>query len=174
MESNWPKALDFVLREEGGYSNDPHDPGGATNFGITQRTYSAWRRLNGLPSQQVKKITLKEVGEIYRKQYWGPVCGDELPDGVDLMVFDEAVNSGPVRAVKDLQTLLGVRSDGVVGTHTLDALHRKADLVGLIGGLASRRLAWLRRLASWKWFGKGWRARVEAGKKLATEMALGR
>lgn len=88
------RALRFVLRWEGGYSDHPADPGGATNMGITQATYDAWRRRQGLPPQPVRNISINEVQAIYRTMYWDPIGADSLPDPLALAAFDLAVNSG--------------------------------------------------------------------------------
>lgn len=167
---NWLACVEFVLREEGGFVNDPIDPGGATNFGITQTTYNSWRRLKGLPTEGVRRISIGVAREIYQVQYWNQIGGDQLVGGIDLMIFDEAVNSGIRRAVKDLQFELGVRQDGIVGLKTLDGLKQIADLPGLISKLSARRMGMLRRLRTWWRFGKGWSARVEACAELALEL----
>jgi len=157
---DFASCLAVVLVEEGGFSNNPHDPGGATMHGVTQRVYDAWRRQRQLPLASVRGISNSEVAAIYRAQYWDAVQGDRLPRGVDLMVFDEGVNSGPARSAKDLQGLLrGVHADGIIGELTLDALAQVNDLEGLVRALAARRLGFLRRLRNWKFFNKGWTAR---------------
>lgn len=93
-------ALSRVLVHEAGYVNDPRDPGGATMKGVTQRTYDGYRKRNGLALRPVRQITPTEVGEIYRRSYWAAIHGDTLPAGVDYVVFDGAVNSGPSQSIK--------------------------------------------------------------------------
>lgn len=114
-------ALDFTLRWEGGYVNDPADPGGATNKGVTQSTYDAWRAGKKLPKQPVRQITHSEVGAIYESRYWNACRCGELPAPVDLVVFDTAVNCGVGRASRWLQQALGVGADGEVGPKTVAA-----------------------------------------------------
>ena len=126
MRENLEKSLVYMFGHEGGYVNDPNDPGGPTKYGITWKTLRAYK---GLPATKkpvqadidmVKALTLDEAEEIYRKNYWNQSGGDLLPAGIDFMTFDFGVNSGPQTAVKNLQRLVKVeRVDGVVGVHTL-------------------------------------------------------
>ena len=108
MRDNFETCLQTVLRYEGGKVDDPRDPGGRTAFGITQNTYNGWRAAKKLPAQDVFNITQGEVAMIYRQNYWDKINGDNLPDGVDIAVFDFAVNSGVSRAAKYLQSTVGV------------------------------------------------------------------
>lgn len=92
-------ALTFVLAREGGYVHDPADPGGATNQGITQRTYDAWQDAHGFPRQDVQSIPLETVKGIYLQHYWTAAGCETLPDGPALALFDAAVNVGVARAL---------------------------------------------------------------------------
>jgi lysozyme family protein len=168
MRENYPTALAAVLRYEGGYSNHPADPGGATMKGVTQATYDAWRSKHGLSHQSVRSISQDEVEQIYRRDYWDRIHGDDLPSGLDLCVFDYAVNSGPSRAARALQKVLGVRVDGIIGPETLAAAnaHPKS-----CGELCDARLAFMQRLKTWPVFGKGWGARVAGVKKTSLALA---
>lgn len=148
-----------VLRHEGGYVNHPRDPGGATNKGVTQRTYNAYLERVGRPAQSVRNITSSEIARIYRAQYWNVVRGDQLPDGVDYTVYDFAVNSGPSRAAKHLQRAVGVPADGVIGEITLAAVAR-TDAQAIIERVNASRMAFLRGLRHWGTFGRGWTRRV--------------
>lgn len=169
MKSNFERSLSVVLRFEGGWSNHPSDPGGATMKGVTQEVYDRWRAKRGEPKQSVRNITELEVREIYRVQYWRLICGDDLPAGVDLAVFDFAVNSGPSRAVQELQRCLGLRVDGDPGSVTLEAA-LSADAESLIAELCARRLAFMRRLSTWSVFGRGWERRVREVQLAAARM----
>lgn len=111
-----------MLQSEGGYVNHPADRGGATNRGVTQLTYDTYRRIHGLPIQDVRQLTEEEVQAIYSKGYWQTTSCDHLPWPVNLVVFDCAVNSGPLRAAKMLQQELGVVADGAIGPKTLAAV----------------------------------------------------
>ncbi len=159
MKNTFPAALKAVLAHEGGYVNHPKDPGGATNKGVTQAVYDAFRKRSGLPVKSVRSISDYEVATIYRKQYWDAVKGDDLPAGVDYAVFDYAVNSGVSRATEALQKALGVNADGVIGQITLHAAET-ADRLKIINLICDGRMAFLRRLSTFKTFGKGWTSRV--------------
>lgn len=152
-------ALAVVLRHEGGFVHHPLDPGGATNLGVTRRTLAAAR---GRPVSvaEVRALTRTEAAAIYRRLYWTAVKADALPAGLDLSVFDLAVNSGPDRAARLLQRALGMPEDGRVGPRTLAAA-ASCDPAATVRALARERLRFLSRLKTWKAFGRGWRRRVE-------------
>lgn len=86
MNENFQKAVDFVLAREGGYSNDPDDPGGETNFGICKRSF---------PDVDIKALTRDEAISLYRKHYWEKASCDFMPWPMDVIVFDTAVLHGP-------------------------------------------------------------------------------
>lgn len=107
--STWPIALKHVLKFECGYVNHPQDPGGVTNFGVTQKTYDGWLMLQGKPASDVKGITKEDVESIYFAEYWLAAGCDSLPTGFDVCVFDSAVNCGVRKArawVKAVETTL--------------------------------------------------------------------
>lgn len=158
VSSRFDDAVEHVLLHEGGFVQHAGDPGGATKFGITRETLS---RARGRPASvtDVRRLTRREAAAIYRRLYWDAVRADEIPPGLDLAVFDLAVNSGPSRAVTMLQASLGVAADGIVGPDTLAAA-RGADVPGAIRRLTRSRLGFLGRLATWPIFGRGWRRRV--------------
>jgi lysozyme family protein len=159
-----PAHFDFclavVLMHEGGFVQHPRDPGGATKFGITRETLARFR---GCPVsvEDVRYLTKAEAGIIYRRLFWDPIQADDLPMGLDLVAFDFAVNSGPARAVRMLQGVLGVEADGVIGPITLAAA-REMEPEDTIRRLMRARLGFLARLAAWPVFGRGWRRRVLA------------
>ena len=169
MRENFDTCLSHVLRHEGGYVDHPRDPGSATNMGITQRTLSDWR---GYPvsKAQVRALGRDEVAAIYRARYWNAVRGDDLPAGLDLVAFDGAVNSGPLRGAQWLQTGLGVTADGKIGPLTLRAAAscKPADA---INRACDARLGFLRRLGTWATFGRGWTSRVADVRSTALRMA---
>lgn len=170
MRENLETALKHVLVHEGGFSNHPKDPGGATNRGVTQRVYDAYRDRQGQSRRSVRAITAEEVADIYKRQYWDAIRGDDLPSGLDYAVFDYAVNSGPRRAAQDLQRELGVAVDGVIGNVTLAGV-AKADVYDLIDRLCARRMRFLKGLKHWPTFGKGWTRRVTDVAEIAMAMA---
>ncbi len=160
--SNFRRSLSLVLAHEGGYVNHPRDPGGATNKGVTQAVYDAFRKYHNLKTQSVKDILSSEVSEIYAKNYWKLVRGDSLPCGLDYAVFDFAVNSGVSRAVRYLQRLVGVADDGALGMISLAAIEAaaKADEEKVILQYCANRMAFLKSLGTFSTFGKGWTRRV--------------
>lgn len=162
-------SLAVVLQHEGGFVQHPRDPGGATKYGITRE---ALARARGHPvsSDDVRNLTEAETSAIYRRFYWDAVRAEELPRGLGLAVFDLAVNSGPARAARMLQTVLGIPADGIVGPQTLRAA-RTADAADVIRRLSRARLGFLSRLATWPVFGRGWRRRVLAVEQEALRLA---
>jgi len=118
------RSLDYLLEEEGGWSNHPADRGGATMYGVIQATYNAYRKAKKLPTQSVRNITKAESKEIYYLNYWKAASCDRLPWPINYIVFDAAVNSGPSRAVKWLQAGLKLPADGKVGPRTIEAANR--------------------------------------------------
>jgi lysozyme family protein len=169
MRANFDASLALVLVHEGGYVNDPQDPGGATNRGVTQGTYDLWRVDKGLAVRSVKLITPAELMAIYKNRYWDKVGGDQLPSGLDYCLFDFAVNSGPKRAVTYLQRILGVTDDGKIGPMTLDAAEH-VPAKDLIEGVCNLRLAFLKKLPTFARFGKGWSRRVQDVRNRARDM----
>ncbi|MGG5890103.1 glycoside hydrolase family 108 protein [Falsiroseomonas sp. HC035] len=121
MASGFDGALRFVLRWEGGLSDDPADRGGRTMKGVTQQVYDSWRAANRLPATDVAGISDAELGAIYRSRYWEKASCDVLRAQLDLVQFDTAVNMGPGRAVKILQQTVGVDADGAFGPNTRTA-----------------------------------------------------
>lgn len=109
------EALDHLLAEEGGWSNHPADRGGATMYGVTQATYSAWRKKKKRVAQSVARISKEEARELYNEEYWEAASCDKIPWPISYMTFDAAVNSGIKRAVQWTQGGLGVKADGQIG-----------------------------------------------------------
>jgi lysozyme family protein len=160
MRGNYPQIQSWIGLSEGGFVDHPKDPGGATDRGITQATFDAWRRQHGLPLQPVRGISKVVAEEIIAQNYLNAAGCDNLPSGIDYAVGDYAVNSGVSRAVKDLQRVLGgLKVDGVAGSKTLAAAS-EADVHETIQKLCERRMAFLRRLRHWPTFGVGWTKRV--------------
>ncbi len=169
-KDRFPRAFALLGVHEGGYSNHPDDPGGATMKGVTQRTYDADRDRRGLPRKDVREISDAEVERIYRGQYWNSVRADDLPDGLAYCVFDAAVNSGPGRAARWLQQEVGAKVDGVVGSETIAAARQK-DARRIIDRYCDRRLAFMKRLKHWAAFKNGWSRRVSEVRAQSLEWA---
>lgn len=172
MKSNFKTCLSVTLEYEGGYSDHPSDPGGATMQGITQKVYDEYRAREGKDAKPVHEMYRAEMQTIYDLQYWDRAHCDELPKGIDLVVFDYAVNSGVGRAVKDLQRVVGCVVDGVAGVGTVAAAVR-ADPATVINAVCDRRMTFLRSLKTWGTFGKGWSARVANVRSRALAMIGG-
>lgn len=168
--TNFERALALVLKNEGGFVNHPADPGGATKFGITRATLAAAR---GRPVSvaEVAALTRAEATEIYRRTYWARIAGDELPEGLDAAMLDFAVNSGPERAARLLQRVLGVAEDGRIGPRTLAAA-RAADPGETARALGQARLGFLQSLSTWAVFGRGWSRRVQTVERESMRLAL--
>jgi lysozyme family protein len=158
MNQNFDKALAAVLVHEGGYVNNPKDPGGMTNLGCTK---TVWEEHCGhaVDEKVMRALTPADVAPLYKSKYWDKVKCDDLPSGVDYVVFDAAINSGPGRAAKWLQACVGVEPDGGIGPKTLAAV-RAMDAKQLIDDYGKRRLSFLYDLPTWDTFGKGWARRV--------------
>lgn len=172
MQSSYDRALAEVLEQEGGYTNDPQDPGGPTNWGITiwdARMY--WK--HDATAADIRAMPLSVAKQIYKSKYWDALSGDELPAGVDLVVFDYGVNSGIHRSAMVLQRLVGTVDDGKIGPLTLAAT-AKQDPVELINKICDERLAYLQRLSTWPHFGRGWSRRVKEVRALSLELAKGK
>jgi lysozyme family protein len=163
-------CLPFVLEEEGGYSNDAHDPGGMTMKGIIQREYDRYRSAHGLPHQWVKHISDDEVHDIYFGEYWLPHC-PSLTAGVDLSYFDLCVNGGPMRATVTLQRAIGIHDDGQWGPKTVDAVAHIGDPVLVIQNFAAVRERFYRSLSTFRYFGAGWLSRTHRCAYKAISMA---
>jgi lysozyme family protein len=173
-DPKFERALPDTLVQEGGYSNDAHDPGGMTMQGIIQKEYDAKRRQWGLPTRWVKQISPNEMRTIYFTDYWMPYC-PELPAGLDLEMFDQNVNEGPHRSIVLLQRALAVNADGVFGDQTRAAIKTYVDagtVVQLIDRYMIQREKFYRGLPTFKFFGKDWIRRSEVIDKQARALAL--
>lgn len=160
---NFERALAEILHYEGGYVHDSRDPGGETNHGITRTTARAHGYYGSM-----RTIPMSIVNRIYHRSYWSAVRGDELPTGVDLAVFDFAVNSGPQRATEFLQRAVGVDDDGSIGPVTLAAVRSNAP-VHVVMTLCQERLAWLKERKLWPHYGRGWTRRVQSVERTALQ-----
>lgn len=176
MRSNFDASLAAVLVHEGGFVNDPRDPGGATMKGVTQRTYDLWRVDHQLPRRSVKHLTPAEICAIYKSRFWDRVCGDQLPGGLDYCVFDFAVNSGVDRASRYLQETVGAEVDGKIGPATMLIINElDADSIAgptdAIDHICDMRQHFLEGLRTFGRFGRGWTARVKQVRAKAKGMA---
>ena len=179
MKENFEEALKLILEHEGGFVDHPADPGGATNKGITLVTYMDFIR-DVVDSEalvtvdDLEDIHDSDVEEIYKTRYWDKVQGDELPHGLDIFIFDFAVNAGPIAAVKTLQGVFGeCRVDGYLGPKTLAYVHKalhtdfrgckttdqviiKQRTLDLLEQLHGQRIDYYKDLKHFEVFGRGW------------------
>ena len=170
MQSNFETCLALMLAHEGGFVNHPQDPGGMTNLGVTKRVWEEWVG-HDVDEKQMRALTPETVAPLYKRKYWDAIRADDLVDGVDYCVFDVAVNSGPGRAVKFLQSAVGVTADGGFGPATLAAVKEaEKDPERLIELYCAKRLEFLQSLKTFETFGKGWSRRVQEVKDKALKM----
>lgn len=148
------EALEVVLRHEGGFSDHAADPGGKTRYGITETV----AREHGYAGD-MRDLPLELATQIYRKAYWDKASCDALPAPIRLHVFDHAVNAGPPRAIRTLQTAVGTTADGIIGPKTLMACNSMPAL-RLVAKLSALRLEHLAGLPTWPAFSRGWVRRV--------------
>lgn len=170
--SNWPYCLQTILGYEGGFVDNPQDQGGATNLGITLATLQEWRPGSSVSDLKALTATDDLVQHIYLDGYWDEVQADDLPSGVDLIVFDQAVNSGPHKAAQALQRAMRVHADGIIGPATLAAV-AASDALALVNAISSGREAFYRSLPTFAEFGKGWLNRLADVTAKAQTLASG-
>lgn len=173
MTHGFSDALAVVLREEGGFVDDPRDPGGATNLGVTARTWHAWSGRPASPTA-MRALTPAKVAPLYKAWFWDKVAGDALPVALALAVFDCAVNAGPAVAVAMLQGVVGAPRSGNPGTTTMRAADTYVRTIGLgklIGRFCEARREHCRALAGFADFGRGWLARIERIEQAAQSWA---
>lgn len=165
-------ALRHVLQMEGGYTDDPHDPGGPTNRGITLSVLANWKRESLDASsrerliEDLRRISDETVAAIYFQKYWQPAECPSMPDAVALMHFDASVNHGVGGAARLLQSALGVDPDGEIGPLTKAALSAR-PIRETLKRYADLRRARYRTLPHFWRFGRGWLRRVDATQALA-------
>jgi lysozyme family protein len=170
MQSNFENCLALMLAHEGGFVNHPQDPGGMTNLGVTKRVWEEWVG-HEVDEKQMRALTHETVAPLYKRKYWDAVRADDLMDGVDYCVFDVAVNSGPGRAIKFLQSCVGTTPDGGFGPATMAAVKKsEEDPARLIELYCAKRLEFLQSLKTFETFGKGWSRRVQEVKDKALKM----
>jgi len=187
MKDNFSSSFELLLKHEGGYVNHPDDPGGRTNHGITQRVYEKFLG-EDVTEEEMKDMPLEDVFSIYKDDYWDRVRGDELPSGVDLCVFDWAVNSGVSQASKALcvfdwavnsgvsqaskalQRVLGVLDDGIIGSRTVAAACRQENQAVVVEAISQKREDFYRALRTFDTFGRGWLRRNDETRDEALRM----
>ena len=166
MTGNFKECLALVLKSEGGWVNNPNDPGGETNLGVTKRVWEEWV---GHPVTTMKNLTQADVAPLYEQKYWRPCYGEVLPRGLDFVVFSMGVNAGPGRSVKLLQSSIGCVPDGVIGPRTRELICA-SNSATLIAKFSESRREYYRALKTFPIFGKGWLTRVDREESEALNM----
>jgi lysozyme family protein len=166
MIENFASSLLFTLKEEGGFSDDAHDPGGATMKGITLTEFREYFGVPTATAVDLQNISDVQVSNIYQNKYWNGVQADSLPAGVDLSVFDMGVNAGMKTSIKILQRELAVKDDGVLGEKTMAAVNRQVPAT-LIAWLETGQARYYRSLSTFRYFGRGWINRTMARQNAA-------
>lgn len=174
MRDNKSEVLAHFFATEGGYSDNPHDPGGPTKYGITiydARKYGAEFGWIAHPTAaDIRDMPKAFAMQVLSAKYWDAVRGDDLPSGLDYSVADYGLNSGVSRAIKVLQRLVDVTADGELGPISMAAVV-SYEPANLINAVATERLAFLKSLHTWPVFGRGWAARVASVRAISLHMA---
>jgi lysozyme family protein len=169
MAKTFTDALTIVLREEGGWTNNSHDPGGMTNLGVTGRTWLQWS--GRAPTEAIMRaLTPAAVAPLYKAWFWDKIAGDTMGAAMALPVFDFAVNAGPSRSIKVIQGIVGAPVDGQIGPGTLRAVQAYVASIGmakLIARFSDARRDYYRARPIFPTFGKGWLGRVDRVEKEA-------
>jgi uncharacterized protein (TIGR02594 family) len=169
MQATYDEAMTEVFSDEGGYTDDPRDPGGPTNYGITihdARLY--WK--SSATADDVKNMPKSVAEAIYAAHYAGPLQYNDLPPGLDYAILDDGILSGTYHSAHLLQTLVSVTADGDIGPQTLAAVQAVTDISTLINKFFDARLAYLQGLGEWSIYGDGWGSRVRRGRTLAAHL----
>jgi lysozyme family protein len=167
--SAFDAALDELLAQEGGYVNNPKDPGGPTNLGVTQHVWEQW---TGKPATEADMRALQraDVAPLYQRQYWEATRCDALPAALGLCVFDFAVNAGPARAARYVQQIVHTAMDGEIGPATLAAVNAR-PAARLVRDYQNARRGYYRQLPTFPTFGKGWLRRCDEVETAALRLA---
>lgn len=176
MNTNWKRSFELMLASEGGFSDDDRDSGnrlpdgrpGSTMLGVTQYNWEQWLG-HKVTHEQMRKLTAADVEPFYKRKFWDACRGDALPIGIDYLVFDFAVNAGPGRSAKILQTAVGVPADGAIGPITLGAVAVYSP-TELIDKFSEAKIDFYRGLSNFDVYGNGWMNRVKHVRKAALEM----
>lgn len=149
MSPAFTKAVALILKHEGGYVDDPRDPGGETHYGISKRAY---------PNENIRAMTPQRAALLYHRDYWQAIQGDALPYPLALITFDMAVNAGVTTATKMLQKALKVPSDGQIGPQTLAAAQAAPFAVAI--RLSRHRITYYASLGGWQFYANSWTQRT--------------
>ena len=159
MSVKFLTAINRVLGHEGGYVNDPKDPGGETNWGISKRSY---------PQVRIKELTRSQAISIYYRDYWLKAGCESFSDGVGYQLLDSAINSGINQSVRFLQRAAGIADDGIMGPVSKEAI-AAMDEAKMIMLFNAERLEFMTKLKNWPNHGKGWARRIAANLRFGAE-----
>ena len=168
MDNNFDRSLKLVLKSEGGYVNNPKDPGGETMMGVTKSAWSTYLK-RPIEDGEMAKLTVADITPFYKALYWDKSKCPDLPTGIDYMAFDASVNMGVGQSIRLLQKTLGCVPDGLIGPNTMKLI-KETDVSNMIDKYSAQKEMFYRSLALFNTFGKGWLARVAQVKQNAKEM----
>ena len=161
------KLVPHILKWEGGFVNDPDDLGGATNKGVTFKTYKLYRNRKGLPIPSVgdlKRLSNDEFTDILKTMFWDACRADSIQSqSVANAIVDWAWHSGTTTATKEIQRVLEVKADGIIGNITLSAINSQSPLP-LFGKIKAARVKYIERICksrpeNQKYY-RGWMNRI--------------
>ena len=175
MKENWERSFELMLKSEGGFSDDPRDNGnklpdgrlGSTMLGVTQYNWEAWSG-HQVTHEQMKKLRPEDVKPFYKKKFWAAFRCDDLPLGIDYLVFDFSVNAGVGRGAKTLQSVVGATPDGAIGPLTLAAVAKQSEKE-LIDSFSAAKMDFYLGLNN-PTYEAGWLNRVKHTRTAALEM----
>lgn len=159
MDPAFLKMINRILSSEGGYVNNPSDPGGETKWGIAKRSY---------PNVNIKDLTRDGAIEIYHRDFWPLVGGGTVAPALAFQVLDGAVNHGSGNAVRMLQRAAGVADDGHLGPVSLAAVFAM-PVNDAIMAFNAERLSFYTKLSTFTTFGKGWVNRIAENLRYAVK-----
>jgi lysozyme family protein len=169
MQASYDQAMTEVFSDEGGYTDDPNDPGGPTNYGITIHDARLYWKSNAT-ADDVKNMPKSVAEAIYAAHYAAPLHYNDLPPGLDYAVLDDGILSGTYHSARLLQRLVGATTDGDIGPQTLAAVQTVTDVPTLINNFFDARLTYLQGVRTWPIYGHGWGGRVQRGHSLAAHL----
>ena len=174
MIENFDKSFALVMKSEGGYTGPTGlkgDPGGETNMGVTKAAWSTWLK-RPIEDGEMAKLQIEDVKPFYKALYWDKTYCNQLPTGLDYMVFDASVNMGVGQSIRLLQKSLGCVDDGVIGPNTMKLIN-EFKVNDMIDKYSAQKEMFYRSLALFNTFGKGWLSRVAQVKQNAKGIANG-
>jgi lysozyme family protein len=170
MANNFKKCLEIILENEGGFVDHPKDPGGMTNLGVTRGTYEQYMGRH-VTEEEMRSLTPTDVAPVYKQNYWDACKCDKMEDeGLALMTFDWAVNSGGSKPAKCIQKFVSAKQDGVIGPKTLGLVAEKNPRE-IIEYMYDSRQKYYESLRTFKTFGRGWTSRNKHTFELAMDMS---